>query len=245
MPVQEFNARLLEMKDYTNEGELIVRVMKFSTEKAKDFSYKPGQFVMISVDNVMSPTDQTKLKQSAMSIASAPHEKGYIELCIKMHDKPGVSKYIKDKVKAGDEITVKGPFGVFGLVESQEQAVFVSTGTGIAPLMSMARHLVNAKFSKPVKFFYGCRRKENFLYGKELQQFAKSMKNFELNVICSRENFNGRQGHVQELLKGYKFKGNIGGTHAYVCGNPQAVEEIISALKETGLKAENIHKEQW
>lgn len=245
--IMDFEAPILETTDYLDGGKLAVRVLKLGTGSAPGFDFKPGQFVMISVDAVKSPNDPARPKMSSMSICSAPHEKGFVELCMRMHEKPGpsVSRYIGEKAKKGDKVKVKGPFGVFGMVEGQETAILVSTGTGIAPMMSMLRHLLFTGFKGKIVFFYGCRNKNDFLYGKELQESAAKSKNLELQIIFSREPYNGKQGYVQSLLESYAFPSDLAKVHVYLCGNPVAVSEEKKALVGRGFAESNLHEEKW
>ena len=247
MPVNDFESKVLEIKDYVDEGKVAVKILKLSTENAASFDFKPGQFVMIYTDEVKSPNDPNRPKLSSMSICNAPHQKGYVELCIRMHEKPGpsVSRFIRDNVKAGGKLKVKGPFGVFGMAQNHTQAVFVSTGTGIAPMMSMLRHLIFTKFSGKIIFFYGCRNQNDFLYKEELFKAAKENKNVDLQIIFSREKYNDKQGYVQDLLKAYNFANDKNTTHVYLCGNPTAVTEEKKVLNEIGFKEENLHDEKW
>ncbi|MDO8634605.1 MAG: FAD-dependent oxidoreductase [archaeon] len=245
--IMDFEAPILDIKDYFDEGKLAVRVVKLGTAAAQGFEFKPGQFVMISVDAVKSINDPAKPKMSSMSICSAPHEKNFFELCMRIHEKPGpsVSRYIGEKAKKGDKVRVKGPFGVFSMVEGHETAILVSTGTGIAPMMSMLRHLLATGFKGKIVFFYGCRNKNDFLYGKELQESAAKSKNLDLQVIFSREPYNGRQGYVQSLLESYAFPSDLSKVHVYLCGNPVAVSEEKKALVGRGFADANLHEEKW
>ena len=246
MPSMDFQSEITGIKDYIDEGMLAVRVIQLSTKNAPGFDFKPGQFVMIYADEIKSQNDQLKRKLSSMSICSAPGQKGFIELCLRIHDKPGpsVSRFIGENGKVGLKVGVKGPFGVFNLVEGQKNAAFVGTGTGIAPLMSMFRHLVAQKFGGKIVFFYGCRNKNDFLYGDELLKAAKENKNVDLQVIFSRETFNGKTGYVQQLLKDYGFSGKEMFQFC-LCGNPRAVQEEKGTLLELGFKQEQVHEEKW
>jgi len=55
----------------------------------------------------------------------------------------------------------------------------------------------------------------------------------------------GKQGHVQELVKNFDFGNDMEKKHAYVCGNPQAVIEMMDALKGSGFQDKNVHEEKW
>ena len=116
-----FDGAIKEVKEYIDEGKPVVKIFKVSTENAKNFAFKAGQFAMISVDAVKNPANPALLKQSAMSISSAPHEKGYIEFCIRMAGKPeneSVSSWLDKYGKPGTAIHLRAPFGIFNLVNA-------------------------------------------------------------------------------------------------------------------------------
>jgi len=243
-----FDGAIKEVKEYIEEGKPVVKIFKVSTGNVKDFTFKAGQFAMISVDAVKNPANPAVLKQSAMSISSSPSDKGYIEFCIRMAGKPeneSVSSWLDKHGKPGTAIHLRAPFGVFNLVDDAEEHVFAAAGTGIAPMMSFVRQLNAEKSRKKFRLFFGCRNDKDYLYRQELEKIAKQNKNFGLHVIYSRSDRLGKKGHVQELLKDYKFGNKLEKTHAYVCGNPQAVAEMIDVLKQKGFPEKNVHEEKW
>ena len=222
--MKEFEGKIIFIKDYIFNEDRIVKIIQISTENEPDFEFVPGQFVMISAGNVKNPQDPQRLKYSSMSICSAPHQLEMLELCIRMPKEiKGISMYLKNNAKIGEIIKVKGAFGVFNLKKEQGEVVFVATGTGIAPIMSMLRHLVHEKFKEKIYFFYGCRGKKDYLYQKELEEIQKNNPNFELHVSFSREELNGRTGYIQEIVKNYSFPQNKEKIQAYVCGSPRSV----------------------
>jgi len=245
---QQFDGIIKEVREYRDDGRPVVKIFKVGTEAAADFTFKAGQFAMISVDAVKNPANPATLKQSAMSISSSPHEKGYIEFCIRMAGKPeseSVSSWLDKHGKAGTTLHVRAPFGVFTLAEDAESYAFVATGTGIAPMMGFIRELNGKKSAKKFMLFYGCRNENDFLYREELEGLVNKNRNFEMHVIFSRSDSAGRKGHVQEMIKAEKFTGSMEKRHAYVCGNPQAVVEMMDALKQAGFRDKNVHEEKW
>jgi len=244
--LKEFDGKITFIKDYVFNDKRVVKIIQISTENEPGFDFIPGQFVMISAGNIKNPQDPSRLKFSSMSICSAPYQKGIIELCIRMPNEiDGISMYLKKNAKIGELIKVKGAFGAFNLIKEQSEIVFVATGTGIAPLMSMLRHLVHEKFKEKIYFFYGCRGKKDYLYQDELEKIQKNNSNFELHVSFSREELNGRAGYIQEIVKNYSFPQNKEKIQTYVCGSPRSVEQQVPTLKKHGFKEENIHFEKW
>ncbi|MBS3061342.1 MAG: hypothetical protein J4215_02055 [Candidatus Diapherotrites archaeon] len=240
----EFESKILKAVDYREESVLSDRIVTLETPK--EFEFKAGQFVMIGHDAVKNKNNPTQLKWGSMSIASSPQKKGFLELVLSIGSPDGITYFVGNKRQVGDTIKVRGPFGVFGVRENFDEAVFIATGTGIAPLMAMISGLLESGEKRKLKLFFGFKNNAKFLYEKELFEFAKKNPNFSFEIICSREpaKLNQKQGYVQDLLRQQKWdpKQNI---HFYICGTPAAVTDIVNLLKETGFPSDHIHFEQW
>jgi NAD(P)H-flavin reductase len=239
----EWEAKILKVKDYKDEGKISDRILLLSTPA--DFSFQAGQFVMIGHDSVKNKSNPTQLKWGSMSIASSSQQKGSLELVISVGEPQGITYFVANNRKVGDTIKARGPFGVFGIKEAYDELVFVGAGTGIAPMMAMIRSKLDSGEKKPVTLFFGFKKMDKFLYQEELESLKKRFSNFRFFYITSREpTQEGKQGHVQELLKGFKFdkKKNI---HFYLCGPPVAITDIRNVLKETGFAEQQVHFEQW
>lgn len=243
---KQYSLKVLSIKDYSFEGKVTDKVVRF--EKPEGFSFIPGQFVMIAHKDFKLFSDPSKLKWASMSIASAPQDE-FIELCIAMKETPGLSNFLRENLKEGNYMELKGPFGVFTFKEDFEEVYFAATGTGIAPLLGMIKYMIYKGIQKPVKLFFGFRNSSYFLYKEELEGFKEKFRDFELIATISRpetdSSWKGRTGYVQEVLKDYEFKEEKKGIHFYLCGNPKAVPEIIKVLEEKGFPKTNIHREQW
>ncbi len=242
----EFDSTVLKISDYPPSGKVGTRVAEVSAPAS--FDYKPGQFCMISHAEVKLLNDSTKLRWASFSISSSPEQKGIVELCVANHGtETGLTFRLCEKTKIGDSFKIRGPFGNFVLKEEslQKELYFVTLGTGIAPIMAMLRTLHAKKHQGKVKLFFGFRDKTLFLYENEIRAWMKEWKNFEANLITSREDWDGKRGHVQDLLKNYAFPEDKSNIHLYLCGAPVAVDELIALLKEKGYSDEQLFKEKW
>ncbi len=239
----EWESKILKVKDYFDEGKISDRILTLSTPN--DFSFQAGQFVMIAHDSVKNRGNPSQLKWGSMSVASSSKQKGSIELVISVGGPQGITYFVANQRKVGDTLKVRGPFGVFGITEPYDELVFVGAGTGIAPLMSMIRSKLDSGEKKTMTLFFGFKKTDKFLYRKELEAVQKKFSNFKFYYIASREKTpEGKQGHVQELLKGFPFekKKNI---QFFLCGPPVAITDIRNTLKELGFEEKQVHFEQW
>jgi len=240
----EFKSRLLESAEFPDTKNVLARTVKL--EAPKDFSFLPGQFVMIANETVKNRFNPSALKWASMSIASSPLDKGIIELGAELGEEGGVKHYICTRLSKGGCMLVKGPFGSFTLQDSNKERVFIALGTGITPLISMIRTLLRKQDRKPMTLFYSIKNSGLYLFRKELEEYEKKFSNFKLVITVTREDpvWKGRRGHVQEHFSSFDF-GNKKNKTIYICGSPKAMEEIIKSLVSLSFREEQIRKEQW
>lgn len=211
--------------------ELSPRVKKIVLEKPKDFTFLPGQFVMVSIPGHRNANGV--LIKKAFSIASAP-KADHIELCVAQVPNGMFSPKLCSLTK-GEKVDIEGPFGKFFLKEPvEDHTLFVAGGTGIAPLMSMIRTIVSTDPKKPLQLFFGMRTSEDFLYREELELYS----NVSITTATSREE-SDNHGYIQQFLP------DLAAIETYICGPPQMVRETQDVLLNQGFSKEQIHKEAW
>ncbi|MBU0471281.1 MAG: hypothetical protein KKF65_01555, partial [Nanoarchaeota archaeon] len=183
----------------------------------------------------------------AYSIASPPpHDMKhaeYIELIIK-HVLGGKMTEYLFSLKEGVVIDLAGPLGKFVLKEPiQEGDIFMATGSGIAPFMSMLRKVFRDHNPKEFYLFYGVRNESELIYEEELIEWDKEHENFKL-IICLSEpqtGWKGDVGYVQDKLSDYID--DFENKQAYLCGLPMMVEQSRDKLIELGVKSDSIYRE--
>src|SRR3990172_7864735 len=95
-----------------------ITILKFALENQATFDFVPGQFAMIGCEKKKLPNGQ--IRKQAYSIASAPQEKKFIELCIKTKSLEGLSKCLCD-LKINDKVVIDGPFGKFNFKKPKKE----------------------------------------------------------------------------------------------------------------------------
>jgi NAD(P)H-flavin reductase len=206
------------------------------------FDFQPGQFVSVMTDkegrNVSRP----------YSIASPPEQKDHLELCIRKVPDGFMSNYLAD-LKLGAQVRMRGPLGRFVLLEPVANDIaFISTGTGIAPFISMLGHIYRQGSDiDPARHFWlfqGVRYVKEMVYIDYLEKLAREHQNFHLVYVISRPetpNWKGRVGHVQQFLRD-EIK-NPGGMHVYICGLRHMLEETKPICEEMGFSV--VRFEKW
>lgn len=157
----------------------------------------------------------------------------------------GVTAKLKS-LSVGDKIKIKGPFGNFKLKENFPSYVLIGMGTGIAPIISMARTLLAKNVSVPISLFFGFRFLNQYMYKEELESLEKKHSNFSVFPVVSRPESETtiRSGHVQDAID--DFSGDVENVLVYICGIPSIAEEIMAhCIQKKGFKKENVYIEKW
>src|SRR5579862_2715177 len=115
-------ARLIESKEIAPE----VRHFVFEAAGVDRIDFAPGQFT--SFTEIIGGKEITR----AYSLASAPSGTNRFELCLNRVKGGHLSPHLFD-MNPGDTIPMIPPLGMFTLRHPDRDALFIATGTGIAP----------------------------------------------------------------------------------------------------------------
>ena len=215
-----------------------VKGLRFRLLEPPQLAFKAGQFIILNLPHA------GKIVKRAYSIASAPHETHALELCIQ-HVEGGIASTYFWKLKEGDLVSLSGPHGNFLLKEPVDyDPVFMATGTGIAPLRSMIKHLVFRQVTRPMWLFFGCRYEHALLYESEFRSLANLRPNFRYIPTVSRpREWHGEVGHIQQTFQ--KYISPLSTTEVYLCGWLEVVKAIYQDLQSLGVPKEKLHYEEW
>ena len=197
--------------------------------------------------------DETVVR--AYSMANYPEEKGIIMLNVRIASPPPrteglppgkMSSYIFN-LKAGDEVTISGPFGEFFAKETDSEMVFVGGGAGMAPMRShIFDQLERLKTNRKMTFWYGARSKREMFYVEDFDRLAEQHDNFEWHVALSdpqpEDDWDGYTGFIHNVLYENYLKEHEAPEDCefYMCGPPMMNQAVINMLHELGVEDENI-----
>ncbi len=229
MAFHSFMAKVVSRKELTKD----VVILSFSCPE--DFTFKSGQFVSIRIPK------GDEIKTRSYSILNPPSKRVVIDLCIKIVEN-GYASEIWQNAKIGDEFNFKGALGhfVFEKEDDHSEYWFLGAGTGVAPLYSMIKEHVGLMPDKKFVLLFGVRYKESLFLHEEFVQLAKEHTNFTYMPTLSREDWEGKSGHVQKHLpddcKDKTF---------YICGLKELVEEATDILIAKGADKNAVKSERY
>jgi CDP-4-dehydro-6-deoxyglucose reductase, E3 len=226
-------ARLLESREIAPE----VRHFVFDVPSTERLDYTPGQFLSLVAD-----VDGQEITR-AYSVASPPNGNQF-ELCLNRVLEGTFSPYLFD-LKPGAEVDFKGPYGTFTLRQPGGDALFIATGTGIAPVRGMLADLLPRDSDHGFTLLFGVRYEYGILYREEFERLAAGHPNFHFRPTLSRagEAWKGLAGHVQTHLEG--ALGELESPHVYICGLKAMVDDVRAILKGKGLDRRRIVYEKY
>lgn len=234
MPPQKFTARL-EEKIQLNDKFIN---LQFELVEPHQMQFEAGQYVSIQVDE--------KGTRRSYSISSRPDVDHGFELLVDLEPQ-GLGVQFLDGLEFGQEISLLGPMGQFTIEdrEDEKSLVFVATGSGIAPFMSMVTDLLQVKQDpRPIILYWGLRYAEQMFWQDEFAQLAESFSNFKFHPVLSKptQGWVLCSGHVTDCLSIHDTLPDAG---YYLCGNKGMIEDTIKVLTQMNVKTENIHHEKF
>jgi len=176
----------------------------------------------------------------SFSMANAPHESDGVTLHIR-HVPGGRFTAKLPAMAAGDLVRVELPYGSFVLDGSSVQPlVFVAGGTGFAPVKSMLDDLMRRGVQRPVRLFWGARRREGLYLLEAVERWRKFFRDFAFVPALADEVVEGmHRGPVHEALAAHA--GPLAGQALYCCGSPPMVDAVRATALSQGLAPADFH----
>lgn len=157
--------------------------------------HQAGQYLDIVLDGGV---------RRSFSIANAPDRGNFIELHIRYVSGGEFSDFLFNRLKVGDSLQVKGPYGGFFLREhSQRPVILLAGGTGFAPIKAIVEHLLSIGSRRPIHLYWGARTDRD-LYMDRLARSWERQANFHYVPVCSdppgENRWRGRCGFVHQAV---------------------------------------------
>ncbi len=196
----------------------------------KRFSFKPGQFVQVSLFG---------FGEAPISISSSPLTKDEFDLSIK---KVGLLSSKLHSLREGEEFFVRGPYGNgfdMGALLGRD-ILFVGGGIGLAPIKGVILTILKQrhKFGEVI-LLYGARTPSDIVFKKELKEWAKRKDiSAFLTVDKDEKSWKGNVGVVTTLFR--HLKADTDNRVGIICGPPVMVPFVIAELLKFKVREEEI-----
>jgi CDP-4-dehydro-6-deoxyglucose reductase len=223
-------ARLIDSR------EIAPAVRHFVFEADAPLQFEAGQFVSFTAE-----IGGKKITR-AYSLAAAPQGGSRFELCLNRVERGHLSPKLF-ALRSGEGVEMRPPLGTFTLRNVEKEAVFIATGTGIAPFRAMLQAHLAA--SPGMTLLFGVRHESGILYREEFEELAARFPHFTFAPTLTRPEagWRGRTGRVQaHLAEAIAGRRN---PDFYICGLKQMVDEVRNILKGMGYDRKQIFSEKY
>ncbi len=222
------------------------RVSSFFLAPEPPFAFRAGQHV----DVRLTAADGYQARRS-YSIASAPENNRLVELAIEELEQGEVSAFFHEVAAVGDAVEIRGPIGGHFVwsVEDGGPLLLVGAGSGVAPLMAMARHRAARGSRIPALLLVAARTWDDVLFREELLELEARGDGFAFVVALSRGAASraGDHGRRVDAAIAADALSRLPASplRAFVCGSNAFVETASAGLVAGGLAASVIRTERY
>lgn len=258
--MQFYALRVSEIRPETADTRTLV--FEIPAEIKSVFQFKPGQYLTLRLE-----IGGEELRRS-YSMSSSPLS-GELAITVKKVDGGKVSTFLTEQVSVGDFIDCAPPDGRFFVefdAEKRRTIYLIGAGSGITPLMSLARTALELEPASPIHLLFGSRNEESIIFKNELDRLTtryadqflvehtlsqpKREKGSGIGGFFGRSSmaWQGRTGRIEPKLVRAWLDENPAATEQsvfFLCGPGTMMESIKAALIGRGIEPKFIHTEHF
>jgi len=190
---------------------------------AERFDFRPGQYIDVLLSGG---------RRRSFSIASPPHDSRCLELHVRRAPGGEFTEALFGGGMAGALLTVEGPLGHFVYREPDASAaapppmLLIGGGTGLAPLMSIIRHVIENGLGRRMTLYLGVRGERDLYAAAMLERLAARSSAFSYVPVLSEPSpgWGGLRGWVHEAALAQVP--NLARHDVYASGPPAMVEAV-------------------
>lgn len=232
VPIQLVYGEVAEIEELTHD----MRRLVLKLVDPPEMNFIPGQYAEIYIPG----SDD---EHRAYSMANTPSSDDRAEFIIKIYPGGRFSSLLDDGLEVGQRMKMKVPFGMFMLKEkSESDIVFVGGGSGMAPILSLLRQMVERGIERKATYYYGARTKKDLFYLDEMKELEEQLPEFKFVPALSEpedgDEWEGETGMITDVLK--RLEGDLSDTEAYLAGPPPMIDAALPVLEMKGIDEDSI-----
>lgn len=209
------------------------------------FSFKAGQYLTLR-----TVIDGEEVRRS-YSICSSPTD-NELRIAIKQIEDGKFSTFANQHLKKGDVLEVMPPMGNFTTIidpKHAKQYIFVAVGSGITPIFSLIKTILQTEPNSICTLIYGNRNAASVIFREKIEGFKNAyLHRFQVFHVLSRERIDndlnfGRLSFEKLSLFFDKINSLLRGDDFFVCGPVEVVEALKNILHQKNIDAKKVHFE--
>jgi ring-1,2-phenylacetyl-CoA epoxidase subunit PaaE len=242
-----FTLQVLDIRQETSD----VVTLCLKQPGLKKIKYLPGQYLTL-----VFRINGRKYNRP-YSFSSAPGVDPHLEVTIKRVSGGIVSNHIVDFLKIGDVVEVLQPMGDFifdpAVISNDKHIILWGAGSGITPLISIAKYILNHKTGHKVSLIYGNRNSESVIFGDKINELRKKHYqdfktwHFHSKLKISETNPDVIEGRIspKKVLAIMMQEVDLQSTVHYICGPAGLKESVKEVLKDMKVEPHQIFSEDF
>jgi ferredoxin-NADP reductase/MOSC domain-containing protein YiiM/ferredoxin len=203
----------------------------------------PGQFLTLR----LHPGHGGPVLLRSYSMSGAPGA-GTYRISVKREPHGKGSRFVHDRVRAGDRLQVAAPRGTFVLQSDDTPVLLISAGVGATPVLAMLHALADGGSSREVWWLHGARSKAEEAFAAESESLMARLANCHRYVCFSSpesrdapgRDYNAAGHLTAQVLTSLDLPASA---EAYICGPTGFMTDISAALSDLGLDGSRIRTE--
>jgi propane monooxygenase reductase component len=236
VPIQVFQTRVETIESLTHD----MRRLVLALEDPPEMAFNPGQYVDITIPGTA--------KTRSFSMANTPSTDDHLEFVIKLYPEGHFSGLLEGRLKPGDPLKVKGPYGVFTLRDHPDRdLLFVGGGAGMAPILSLLRSMAEDGSQRRATYYYGARGRRDLCYLDEMEALAHRLPEFRFVAALSDpavgEEWDGEVGMITDVVQ--RGEESLQKADAYLCGPPPMIDAAMPVLVGLGVESDHIYFDKF
>jgi len=232
----------IETLDHWSGGvvRLVVKA-EDDPELGSAIQFESGQYAELALPGGEAPR--------AFSFASVANWDGTAEFYIKLRENGYFSEYLRSYAKVGDELTLRGPQGSFGLHENGPRPRWmVCGGTGLAPCMSMLRRMAEWGETQEALLILGVNTPDEVFAEDALADLRAALPSLRtvVTVVHPDEAWTGAVGTAVNVLDA-ELGARTPGSEApdiYLSGPPAFLQAAGACIASHGIPGDQIYEER-
>jgi glycine betaine catabolism B len=219
-----------------------VRSFELRPLRPRPLAFRPGQYLTITASVAGVEYER------CYTISSPPTRSESLEITVKRTPGGPVSTWLHDHLRVGDTLRASGPLGLFSMDNHPaNKYLFLSAGSGITPLMSMARTLCDRSVQTDVVLVHNARTPDDIVFRHELESTV-ARHGITTAIICEddspSERWAGPRGRltVPMLLS---IAPDLLDREVFTCGPPAYMAAVREMLELLGADPTRCHEESF
>jgi CDP-4-dehydro-6-deoxyglucose reductase len=218
IPPQQIVARIKALEPLAGD----VMLLHLQTPRNNRLRFLAGQNATLAAGEV----------STQLPIASCPCDDRNLHFHVARNEQDDFARQVFASLKAGDPITVFGPWGDFVLrADSPRPILFVAGDAGFAPIKGLIEHAMSLDTAELLHLYWQASRPAGHYLGNLCRSWADALDNFRYSPLSAQDAAEGAKALVRQMQADHA---DLHGFDLYLAGPEAFVNAAGKALRQKG-----------